>query len=178
MLPGLRESVAEVIEIIRNESCENGVPFDKIILGGISQGCATAVQVLLLCSGIKLGGFIGLCGFLPFQSTFEKVAWEDRMDGDEISRNVRSVLQILDGDEAYHLRNPNRCLEGKGKTLVFFAHSKNDEVSLAILFPNPIFAHANPLCRLCLLGRVLGCSRVCGISDSMLLGGSMKMVVI
>ena len=65
MIPGLRESALEILETIKKES--EYVPYENIILGGISQGCATAI-LALLSTGIKLGGYIGLCSFLPFQA--------------------------------------------------------------------------------------------------------------
>ncbi|KAK5686653.1 hypothetical protein LTS10_002776 [Elasticomyces elasticus] len=43
---------------------------DRLILGGISQGCATAVNALLRMDQ-RLAGFIGLCSWLPKQSGYE-----------------------------------------------------------------------------------------------------------
>jgi predicted esterase len=60
---GLRESIAFILSIIRKEA--SLVPPERIVLAGISQGCATAIYALLY-GGIQLGGFIGLCGWLPF----------------------------------------------------------------------------------------------------------------
>jgi len=41
MIPGLKESIGQILEIIREEVQE--IPLGRIILGGISQGCATAI---------------------------------------------------------------------------------------------------------------------------------------
>lgn len=56
--------VKEISSIIHEES--EFVPLKNIILGGISQGCATAIFTLL-SSGLSLGGFVGLSSWLPFQ---------------------------------------------------------------------------------------------------------------
>jgi predicted esterase len=63
-IDGLRESVKEVLDLIRTEAAL--ISPDRIILGGISQGCATAIHTLLY-GGIRLGGFIGLSSWLPFE---------------------------------------------------------------------------------------------------------------
>jgi predicted esterase len=59
IIPGLQESIRDIIEIIKKEA--QHVPLERIILGGISQGYATAI-LTLLSSGMDLGGFIGWCG--------------------------------------------------------------------------------------------------------------------
>lgn len=61
---GLREAVDHVDALIALEVA-HGIPEERIFLGGISQGCATALHVLL-ASGRRLGGFVGMSGWLPF----------------------------------------------------------------------------------------------------------------
>jgi lysophospholipase-2 len=68
---GLKESIAMILDAIKSEA--SLVPTDHIILGGISQGCATAIRALFH-GGIPLGGFIGLCSWLPFQEEVEGIA--------------------------------------------------------------------------------------------------------
>ncbi|KAG0651908.1 Aspyridones efflux apdF [Hyphodiscus hymeniophilus] len=70
MIPGIQESVEEILKVIKKES--EIVPQERIILGGISQGCATAM-ISFLSSGLSLGGFIGLSSWLPFQSDFADI---------------------------------------------------------------------------------------------------------
>jgi len=41
MIPGLKESIGQILDIIKEEAQE--IPLERIILGGISQGCATAI---------------------------------------------------------------------------------------------------------------------------------------
>ncbi|KUJ17111.1 alpha/beta-hydrolase [Mollisia scopiformis] len=75
MVPGLRESIGEIVEIVKDEATL--VPVGNIILGGISQGCATAV-LTLLASDVELGGFIGWCSWLPFQQAIERIQKESK----------------------------------------------------------------------------------------------------
>lgn len=60
----------EIIEIIQQEA--QIVGYENVILGGISQGCATAIHALLRCDQ-QLGGFIGFSGWLPLPSEFNRL---------------------------------------------------------------------------------------------------------
>ncbi|TVY58740.1 Acyl-protein thioesterase [Lachnellula suecica] len=91
MVPGLCDSIGDILRLIKEEA-EN-VPLERIMLGGISQGCATAI-LALLSSGVELGGFIGWCSWLPFQKSIEKLPAECIDSKDEISRNIQAILQI------------------------------------------------------------------------------------
>ncbi|KAL0934275.1 acyl-protein thioesterase [Colletotrichum truncatum] len=59
-----RETVDFVHDLLQEEALLVGGA-DRIILGGISQGCATALVCLLLWEGKPLGGLMGMCGMLP-----------------------------------------------------------------------------------------------------------------
>ncbi|ORY67492.1 lysophospholipase II [Pseudomassariella vexata] len=58
----LHESVASILEVIKQE--EALLPRDRIFLGGISQGFATALSIFF-AGGQGLGGLIGLCSWMP-----------------------------------------------------------------------------------------------------------------
>lgn len=60
---GLRSSQAAVEALIRREN-ERGIPTERIVLAGFSQGCAMTLQVGLRMDQ-KLAGLIGLSGYLP-----------------------------------------------------------------------------------------------------------------
>lgn len=66
---GLAENAAWLLRIISNELAV--VPPERIVLGGISQGCVTAIHTLLLHS-LSLGGFVGLCGWSPSWNNIAK----------------------------------------------------------------------------------------------------------
>ncbi|KAF2103340.1 alpha/beta-hydrolase [Rhizodiscina lignyota] len=70
-MAGLEESVPFILELIRQET--EIVGSKRIILGGISQGCATAIHALFQ-NYTQLGGFIGLCSWLPFAERIREIA--------------------------------------------------------------------------------------------------------
>ncbi|RYP68257.1 hypothetical protein DL771_006759 [Monosporascus sp. 5C6A] len=67
-LQGLAESALELSELLSLEVAS--ISPQNIILGGISQGCAMALSFLLALDH-PLGGYIGMCGYLPFQKDIE-----------------------------------------------------------------------------------------------------------
>lgn len=64
--PGLRLSQAAVEALIEREN-QRGIPTEKIVLAGFSQGCAMTLQTGLRLKQ-KLAGMIGLSGYLPLAS--------------------------------------------------------------------------------------------------------------
>lgn len=64
---GLRESCAQVAELIEREVAR-GVPAERIVLAGFSQGCA-----MTLLAGLRhpqrLAGLVGMSGYLPLAAT-------------------------------------------------------------------------------------------------------------
>lgn len=121
---GLKESILEIIEIVRSEaSLVDGV--ERVILGGISQGCATAIHALI-CGGIRIGGFIGISGWLPFQEPIENICGQDvnpigRIQAiralffDPSASNVPTALDLSNGSNPF-------------LTPVFLSHSKDDDI--------------------------------------------------
>lgn len=69
-LAGLRESFAEILAIVEQESRDAGIPRQNIVLGGLSQGCAMAL-ICLIAFERPIGGFVGMSGWLPFQIEIE-----------------------------------------------------------------------------------------------------------
>lgn len=82
---GLRESIEQVHEVLRQEVAVVGA--SRVVLAGISQGCAVGLLALLSFDQ-ALGGFIGLSGWCPFRAQLNEV----------VERYVRSgSLDPLDG---------------------------------------------------------------------------------
>jgi lysophospholipase-2 len=111
---GLKESIMEIAAVVREEATI--IPATHIILAGISQGCATAILVLLL-GGTRLGGFVGLSSWLPFQSEISEIMNEiptstGRLQGLSELIGLTATSEI---DEAL-------------KTAVFLSHSIDDDV--------------------------------------------------
>ena len=76
--PGMLRSVRSINELITAE-VDAGIPADRIIIGGFSQG---GVMSLLtgLTSARKLGGVVVMSSWLPLKTKFKAVS---------INRNVR-----------------------------------------------------------------------------------------
>lgn len=64
---GLRESFAQVHALLDREVAR-GVPANRIVLGGFSQGCAITLGAGLRY-GQRLAGLVGLSGYLPLADT-------------------------------------------------------------------------------------------------------------
>jgi len=64
---GILKSVDYVFELIEEE-VEKGIPLNRIVLGGFSQGCAISLVAGLSSRYAgKLGGLVGLSGYLPLR---------------------------------------------------------------------------------------------------------------
>lgn len=64
---GLRESLAQITALIDRER-ERGVPAERIVVMGFSQGCAMALMTALRYPE-RLAGAVGLSGYLPLAGT-------------------------------------------------------------------------------------------------------------
>lgn len=143
IITGLQESIEQIVEVMTEEA--KLVPIERIILGGISQGCATALFTLLY-SELHLGGFIGLSGWLPFEKSINTVAAGPSNSVNGISRQIQQILNMPQ-NRAEDLQSRLQALaeeprddsdkdEGKiglmssqsaSKPLMFLSHSKDDE---------------------------------------------------
>jgi len=74
-LQGLAESGRELLDLIRQELETTSIGPEKIVLGGLSQGCALSLSVLL-CLDHPIGGFIGMSGYLPFREDIDEAMAE------------------------------------------------------------------------------------------------------
>jgi predicted esterase len=98
---GLAENFQHIAQIIQAEA--RTVPLRKVFLGGISQGCAMALHVLLgltaerHCPDIRLGGFIGMSGWLPFQSAVNNLLLSRSVKKDKDGVEDPFALETEDG---------------------------------------------------------------------------------
>ncbi|KAL8840061.1 MAG: hypothetical protein Q9176_004083 [Flavoplaca citrina] len=88
---GLRDSVKHILGIISKEL--EIVPASNIVLLGISQGCATAIHVLL-AGQHQLGGFIGIAGWLPFRKQVDNQAALSKFYNETLGLPITSACQI------------------------------------------------------------------------------------
>ncbi|CDH60464.1 phospholipase carboxylesterase [Lichtheimia corymbifera JMRC:FSU:9682] len=70
---GMIDSVNAVNDLIEKEVRDTGIPSDRIVLGGFSQGCVIALLTGFL-SKHKLAGVIGCSGWIGVLSIMEKSA--------------------------------------------------------------------------------------------------------
>ena len=90
---GLRESGAFISQFILEEA--KAVTLENVIIGGLSQGCAMGLHVLLsletdVVEDGALGGFVGMSGWLPFRIDLEGIvepSCENPSDDDPFERN-------------------------------------------------------------------------------------------
>ena len=80
-LQGLRES-AEYVHALLEEAVA-GIGAKNVVLMGLSQGCAVGLVSLLLWKREMLGGFVGMCGWLPLRKNMSEALEEMAGMGDE-----------------------------------------------------------------------------------------------
>ncbi|KAL6711219.1 hypothetical protein ACN47E_005750 [Coniothyrium glycines] len=119
-IEGLRESVRRIREVVRREAEAVGGP-GKVFLGGISQGGAAAV-IALLAGGVQIGGFVGVCSWLPLYGHITSLA---RKDAASVVRGIREVLGLDDivGDVT-----SGADVGSVMQTPVLLQHNADDEV--------------------------------------------------
>ena len=138
-LEGFAESAAYLRSLIREEM--EFVPAERIVLGGISQGCAMSLLVLLSLD-FAVGAYVGMCGWLPLSSEIRDVLDsaedQERVDdgisfGDDdedeaalepsvqVLHHVRGVLDL--NDNASQRTTERTCLA----TPIFLGHGARDE---------------------------------------------------
>lgn len=76
-LDGMQQSAKQIRSIIHLEIVTYGIPPRNICLGGLSQGYAMSVAVLLSLE-YPLGGFVGMSGWLPFRKEADDLIKEGR----------------------------------------------------------------------------------------------------
>ncbi|XP_077338195.1 acyl-protein thioesterase 2 [Lithobates pipiens] len=69
---GIKKATDSIKSIIEHE-VKNGIPANRIVLGGFSQGGALSLYTALTCQH-KLAGVVGLSCWLPLHKTFPQAA--------------------------------------------------------------------------------------------------------
>ncbi|KAI1119952.1 phospholipase/carboxylesterase [Nemania abortiva] len=139
-LQGLADSAIEMRELLKEEATR--VDPSNIILGGISEGCAMALSVLLSLE-YRLGGFVGTCGYLPFQHDVEEAVKgvnDSQSDGGEVMCfNLSDDEEVQTTDPAVRARACERSLLGMSplpdaaveqtavSTPIFLTHGEADD---------------------------------------------------
>lgn len=136
-IDGLTESSNYVWSILKREA--DAILPHHVVLGGLSQGCAMAV-FMLLSLDFPIGGFVGLSGWLPFRydileligsGAADAVFGEDSDDSGkgESSAPIQAVNLVRDilSKDDIDTENPNHARENLGlATPVFLGHGAAD----------------------------------------------------
>ena len=98
-IEGLRESGAFVRQIILEEA--KAVTLENVLVGGLSQGCAMALHVLLsfesdVVEDGALGGFVGMSGWLPFRDSLEEIIHPTRNHSEADDPSERGKDKVHD----------------------------------------------------------------------------------
>jgi len=96
----LEESKKKVIDIIEKEVL-SGTPYNKIILGGFSQGAAMSMYVGYQLSH-SIAGVIALSGYLPRYSTFKNLITNE-------AKNTPLLICHGDKDQVVHFPKGDRA---------------------------------------------------------------------
>ena len=136
---GLGESGVFVRQIILEEA--KAVTLENVIVGGLSQGCAMALHVLLsfesdVVEDGALGGFVGMSGWLPFQKslaaiirpTHDDAGADDPFERGETHDNQSVGVRIMNFvRENMDLPPITTDLPACLQTPVFLGHGEDDE---------------------------------------------------
>ena len=112
---GLKQSIEQIRLVVEEEAAIIG--YKNLFLGGISQGGATAIMALLVM-GVEVGGFLGLCSWLPFQNVAEIT--EDGTNNEVFTKKFKEFLCNGQWDL---VENESES----ARTPVFLGHSTDDE---------------------------------------------------
>ncbi|PGH36830.1 hypothetical protein GX50_00287 [[Emmonsia] crescens] len=98
---GLRESTLYILDILRREIELLEGKSENVILGGVSQGMATALWTLLCSPGqiVKgkidgIGALFGMCGWLPFANKIEDFLQKVPEDTDTTTGGTKLGLMV------------------------------------------------------------------------------------
>ncbi|KAK5130490.1 hypothetical protein LTR04_004978 [Oleoguttula sp. CCFEE 6159] len=123
----LTESIERVHAIVEEEL--RHVSADRILLGGISQGCATSVHALLSAPW-RLGAFVGFCGWLPFQADLKDAAKAPENVHRRLAAFFQTRLGIRPPASSSVLPSNTTFDSSAGplQTPVFLGHAMDDDV--------------------------------------------------
>lgn len=125
-IEGLAESTTYLCKLVREELTNLelvGRSREDLVLGGFSQGCAMSIWVLLNM-GLKLGGYVGMSGWLPFRRQIDSVI---EAGADQKVRRLSAINYMGDAVRVPYLSHfpaPER-LESFA-TPVFLGHGSKD----------------------------------------------------
>ncbi len=122
-MEGLRDSVAFLLELIDDEVAFLGGDPSRLFIMSISQGCATGLLTMLV-GKYRLGGFIGVSGWMPFRAQIEEIGREGSV-GSVMRARLDAFFESTVGLESSKME---ACARSCGSSRVLLCHSVDDEV--------------------------------------------------
>ncbi|KAG5786802.1 hypothetical protein H9Q69_014125 [Fusarium xylarioides] len=121
-IPGIKESVSYIKNIIEQEIKRLGGDASKVVLGGISQGAAVGMWTLLCLDSTErpLGAFFATNTWLPFASSIEKYLSHDPAPPMDVG------TEFVAGMLAQSKFSPPQTRERLPSTTVFLGHGTDD----------------------------------------------------
>ncbi len=111
---GMKNSVQYISGLIDREVHERGVPAERIVVGGFSQGCAIALLMGLTSKYRgELGGIVGLSGYLPLVGKIETLRAEAAVEEIKDRRRHSTKFLLAHGtrDQLVPMRLFRQCKE-------------------------------------------------------------------
>ncbi|KAL8963774.1 MAG: hypothetical protein Q9183_004970 [Haloplaca sp. 2 TL-2023] len=122
-IEGLRESSAYIHLLLQSATEEVGA--ENVVLGGLSQGCATTLVAVLTWNGEPIRAAFGMCGWLPFRKQMEDILITNDGNPDDGMEDVFETYggaEEYDADVAFHavgFLREELGMDNGGKDLVF-----------------------------------------------------------
>ncbi|KAF7558475.1 hypothetical protein G7046_g5686 [Stylonectria norvegica] len=110
----MRPSVEYIHELLRKEIRLVGGNARRVVLAGISQGCAMSLTSLLLWEGDPLGAVVVMCGFMPLNASLMSTLEEGESQGEEDDIMFETEMEddIFESDSAADDETPlHRAIE-------------------------------------------------------------------
>lgn len=130
---GLRESSAYIHSLLKNAIEQVGA--ENVVLGGLSQGCATALIALLTWDGEPIAAGFGMCGWLPFRKQMEDIVIASESGVENAKGGEDDLFETLgeaagDGDDDA----PTQAIAFLKEELEMSAESRSTAVQQVPLF--------------------------------------------
>ncbi|KAI0977270.1 phospholipase/carboxylesterase family protein [Xylaria arbuscula] len=107
--PGLKDVIPKFRRMLADEAARLGGRYDRVVLAGISMGCATSAHLLFNLTE-PLGAFMGFSGRCPFygrslQQMREILGLDDVPDHDDVLRKTPMLLEHCVDDPLVLIQN-------------------------------------------------------------------------
>lgn len=141
-IDGLSESVPFLQKLVEEQARLLGpTGHDRIVLGGISQGCAVAVTALL-AGTCEIGAFVGFNGWMPLADSIQEAAFEagksdseagGKLKAELVADSLRASLGLSDGGVLHPAGGVSddsltKPVVRPVQTPVFLSHTADDNV--------------------------------------------------